>query len=94
MKPNTVEIKLDIDSSILLSMQEKKEEFTKALLFYSALGLYKTGKLSLGKAAVLCNTERLEFIKKIQEEGVAIFDYEKELIDDMISKANLELENV
>jgi predicted HTH domain antitoxin len=91
MIPNTVEIKLDIDASILGSMQEKKDEFTKALLFYSALGLYKTGKLSLGKAAALCNTERLEFIKKIQEEGVAVFDYEKELIDDMISKANLEL---
>jgi predicted HTH domain antitoxin len=93
MKPNTVEIKLDIDASILVSMKEKKDEFTKALLFYSALGLYKTGKLSLGKAAALCNTERLEFIKKIQEEGVAIFDYEKELIDDMISKAAWELEN-
>ena len=93
MKPNTVEIKLDIDASILVSMKEKKDEFTKALLFYSALGLYKTGKLSLGKAAALCNTQRLEFIEKIQEEGVAIFDYEKELIDDMISKANLELGN-
>jgi predicted HTH domain antitoxin len=91
MKTNTVEIKLDIDASILVSMQEKKDEFTKALLFYSALGLYKTGKLSLRKAAALCNTDRLEFIKKIQEEGVAVFDYEKELIDDMISKANLEL---
>lgn len=93
MKPNTVEIKLDIDASILGSMKEKKDEFTKDLLFYSALGLYKMGKLSLGKAAALCNTERLEFIKKIQEEGVAIFDYEKELIDDMIAKADWELEN-
>jgi len=92
MIPNTVEIKLDIDASILGAMQEKKDEFTKTLLFYCALGLYKTGKLSLGKAAALCNTERLEFIKKIQEEGVTVFDYEKELIDDMISKANLELE--
>ena len=93
MKTNTIEIKLDIDASILLSMREKKDEFKKNLLFYSALGLYKTGKLSLGKAANLCNTDRLTFIEKIQGEGAAIFDYEKELIDDMISKADRESES-
>jgi predicted HTH domain antitoxin len=90
MKLNTVEIKLDIDASILLAVKEKKDEFKKELLFYTALGLYKKGKLSLGKAAQLCNTNRLEFIKKIREEGLAIFDYEEELIDDMIAKADEE----
>ncbi len=87
MKSNTVEIKLDIDESILVAIKEKKDEFKKELLFYTALGLYKKGKLSLGKAAQLCNTNRLEFIKKIQEEGLAIFDYEEDLINDMIAKA-------
>jgi predicted HTH domain antitoxin len=87
MKSNTVEIKLDIDASILLAIKEKKDEFKKALLFYTALGLYKKGKLSLGKAAQLCNTNRIEFIKKIQEEGLAVFDYEEDLINDMIAKA-------
>lgn len=87
MKSNTVEIKLDIDASILVAIKEKKDEFKKALLFYTALGLYKKGKLSLGKAAQLCNTNRLEFIKKIQEEGLAVFDYEEDLINDMIAKA-------
>ena len=33
MKPNTVEIELDIDESILVSMQEKKEEFTMVFSF-------------------------------------------------------------
>ena len=87
MKSNTVEIKLDIDASILVAIKEKKDEFKKELLFYTALGLYKKGKLSLGKAAQLCNTNRLEFIKKIQDEGLAIFDYEEDLINDMIAKA-------
>ncbi len=87
MSSNTIEIKLDIDASILLAIKEKKDEFKKALLFYTALGLYKKGKLSLGKAAQLCNTDRLEFIKKVQKEGLSIFDYEKNLIDDMIAKA-------
>jgi predicted HTH domain antitoxin len=90
MKSNTVEIKLDIDESILVAVKEKKDEFKEELLFYTALGLYKKGKLSLGKAAQLCNTNRLEFIKKIQEDGLAVFDYEDDLIDDMIAKANEE----
>ena len=89
---NTVEIKLDIDETILLSMKEKKEEFKKMLLFYTALSLYRKGKLSLGRAAQLANYNRLDFIKKIQEEGEHIFDYDKELIDDMIKKAK-EAEN-
>jgi len=94
MKLNTIEIKLDIDASIMQSMQEKKEEFKKALLFYSALGLYKKGKLSLGKAAALCNTGRLDFIEKVRCEGAAIFDYDNELISDMISKADWDPEMV
>jgi predicted HTH domain antitoxin len=87
MKPNTVEIKLNIDETILLSMKEKKAEFKKTLLFYTAFALYKKGKLSLGKAAKLANYKRLDFVRKIQEEEEWIFDYEKELIDEMIANA-------
>ncbi|MCK4764986.1 MAG: UPF0175 family protein [Candidatus Aminicenantes bacterium] len=84
---NTVEIKLNIDETILLSMKEKKEEFEKILLFYTAFSLYRKGKLSLGRAAQLANSNRLDFIKKIQEEDEYIFDYDKDLIDEMIIKA-------
>ena len=83
---NTVEIKLSIDEAILISMKEKKDEFKKMLLFYTALSFYKKGKLSLGKAAQLANYNRLDFIRKLQEEGEAVFDYEEELIDEMIEK--------
>jgi predicted HTH domain antitoxin len=91
MNSNTIEIKLDIDASILLAIEKKKVEFKKALLFYTAFGLYKKNKLSLGKAAQLCNTDRLEFIKKVQDEGLSVFDYEEGLIDDMIVKAGGDL---
>lgn len=83
---NTVQIKLNIDETILLSMKEKKEEFEKTLLFYTAFSLYRKGKLSLGRAAQLANYNRLDFIKKIQEEDEYIFDYDKDLIDGMIVK--------
>jgi hypothetical protein len=50
MNTNTVEIKLDIDETILVSMKENKDEFKETLLFYTAYSLYRKGKLSLGKA--------------------------------------------
>ena len=74
---NTVEIKLNIDETILLSIKERKEE-------------YRKGKLSLGKAAQLANYDRLAFIKKMQEEGEYIFNYETDLVDEMIAKADIE----
>lgn len=87
---NTVEIKLNIDEAILISMKEKKDDFKKMLLFYTALSLYKKGKLSLGKAARLANYNRLDFIKKIQEEGESVFDYDEDIIDEMIESAGKE----
>lgn len=87
---NTVEIKLNVDETILISMKEKKNEFKKMLLYYTALSLYRKGKLSLGKAAQLANYNRLDFIKKIQEDGEAVFDYDNELIDEMVRNASEE----
>jgi predicted HTH domain antitoxin len=88
MNTNTVEIKLNIDETVLLSMNSSKDEFKKILLFYTAYSLYRKGKLSLGKAAQLANYNRMDFIKKIQEEDEWVFDYDKEMIDKLIEKAN------
>lgn len=85
---NTVEIKLNIDEAILISMKERKNKFKEMLLFYTALSLYKKGKLSLGKAAQLANYNRLDFIRKMQEDGEAVFDYDTDLIDEMIANAD------
>lgn len=84
---NTVDITLNVDESILVSMKEKKNEFKEILLFYTALSLYKKGKLSLGKAACLANYNRLDFIRKMQEEGEPVFDYDVDLVDEMIGSA-------
>jgi len=83
---NTVEITLNVDEAILVSMKEKKNKFKEMLLFYTALSFYKKGKLSLGKAAQLANYNRLDFIRKMQEEGEPVFDYDTDLIDEMIDK--------
>ena len=78
------EIRLQIDDSILLSLKEKKEHFAKAMLFHYALWLYRSQKLSLGKAAELAGQTRLAFIQTLQANGESIFDYDDTLIDEMI----------
>jgi len=83
------EIRLQIDDSILLSLKEKKETFTRAMLFHYALWLYRTQKLSLGKAAELAGYTRLAFIHKLQAEEEPIYDYDGDLIDDMIESAKI-----
>lgn len=82
------EIRLQIDDSILLSLKEQKETFTKAMLFQYALWLYRRQKLSLGKAAELAGYTRFAFIQKLQADNEPIFEYDGTLIDEMIQSAN------
>ena len=81
------EIRIQIDDSILLSLKEQKESFTKAMLFHYALLLYRSQKLSLGKAAELSGYTRLAFIRKLQTEDEPIFDYDENFVDEMIDSA-------
>ena len=54
------------------------------MLFRYALWLYRTQKLSLGKAAELAGYTRIAFIQKLQAENEPIFEYDGTLIDEMI----------
>lgn len=81
------ELRLQIDDSIFLSLKEKKETFLNEMLFEYALTLYRKQKLSLGKAAELAGYARLDFLRKLQVEREPIFDYDAELIDEMIANA-------
>ncbi|GAK51421.1 hypothetical protein U14_02665 [Candidatus Moduliflexus flocculans] len=68
-------------------MKEKKEQFAKAMLFHYALWLYRSQKLSLGKAAELAGQTHLIFIQSLQANGEPVFDYEETLLDEMIEHA-------
>ncbi len=83
----TVKLELNIAESILLSLKEDKETFKNTLIYYTSLMLYRKGRLSLGKAAEFAGFTRLDFIQKLQEEDEYIFDYDKKMIDEMITKA-------
>jgi len=85
---NFINISFPIQENILLSVKETKEEFTKEILFLSALFFYRKRRLSLGKAAELAGYSRVEFIEKLQKEDEYIFDYNQEELDEIFEDSH------
>lgn len=75
---------IDISDDFLITLKEQQEEFIKTMLFHHALMLYRKNKLSLGKAAELAGYDRLGFIQKLQVENEVIFNYESDLVNEMV----------
>jgi predicted HTH domain antitoxin len=84
-----MQIELEVDDSILLSLKTPKQEFVQILRFQTALALYRQNKLSLGKAAELAGYNRLDFIDKLRLANQPIFDYEPELLAQMVENADI-----
>ncbi|OQX07796.1 MAG: hypothetical protein BWK80_49045 [Desulfobacteraceae bacterium IS3] len=84
-----INISFPIQENILLSVKETKEEFTKEILFLSALFFYRKRRLSLGKAAELAGYSKIEFIEKLQKEDEYIFDYNTEELDEIFEDARI-----
>jgi len=82
-----MQLTINIPDNFLISIKEKKEDFIKTMLFNHALMLYRKNKLSLGKAAELAGYDRLTFIQKLQLENEPIYDYEPELITEMVNNS-------
>ena len=80
-----MQLTITIPDNLLISVKEKQEDFIKTMLFNHALLLYRKNKLSLGKAAELAGYDRLTFIQKLQLENEPIYDYEPELVDEMVN---------
>jgi predicted HTH domain antitoxin len=82
-----MQLTINIPDNFLISVKEKQEDFIKTMLFNHALMLYRKNKLSLGKAAELAGYDRLTFIQKLQLENESIYDYEPELINEMVNNS-------
>lgn len=85
MLDKTINLSIPVKESILFSLKESTDEFSQELLYLSALMLYKRRKLSLGKAAELSGYNKIDFIFKLKTEGEAVFDYNDDEIDEIIS---------
>lgn len=82
-----MQLTINIPDNFLISIKEKQEDFIKIMLFNHALMLYRKNKLSLGKAAELAGYDKFTFIQKLQFENEPIYDYEPELINEMVNNS-------
>ena len=85
MSEQTIIISFPVKKGILISLKETQAEFTKEVLFSTALLLYRKRKLSLGKAAELAGYNKVSFIKKLQDEKEFVFDYNEQEIDEIFA---------
>jgi len=58
-----IQIPLQVDPEILLSLNKSPKEFGEELKLWAAIGFYEHGKLSLAKAADIAGYHRLDFEK-------------------------------
>ena len=80
-------IVLEVPKEILISLKETKEEFSKHLLMVAAAKLYQMGKLSSGRAAQLAGIARIEFLRRLGDYGVPVFDMTEEELESDLKNA-------
>lgn len=77
---NTQTISIDFPNDILLALNESEKELINRIKFTLAIQLYKSRKLTIGKASQLA--------------GLSRFEFEQELSKNKISISNLTIEDV
>lgn len=81
-----IQIPLQVDPEILLSLNKSPKEFGEELKLWAAIGFYEHGKLSLAKAANVAGYHRLDFEKILAKLNIPISLLE---IDDILNDLTL-----
>jgi predicted HTH domain antitoxin len=77
-------ITIELPESILIPTGQSREGFIREAKFLLASKLYELGRLSSGRAASLCEMDRVTFLLSLHRVGVAAIDLdERELADDI-----------
>jgi predicted HTH domain antitoxin len=77
-------ITIELPESILIPTGQSREGFIREAKFLLASKLYELGRVSSGRAASLCEMDRVTFLLSLHRVGVAAIDLdERELADDI-----------
>jgi predicted HTH domain antitoxin len=71
-------VTIDIPESILLATGQTREEFIREAKFFLAAKLFELGRLSSGKAAQICEMQRVEFILALGRMGIPVAQIDEE----------------
>ena len=75
------QVKFAIPEDVIFSLNVNIDEFTSKMKLFMALHLFKSHKLTLGKAAKLAGIDRDEFIIKLDRFQIPLIDYEPEELE-------------
>lgn len=74
-------INITCPDSVLISLKETPENFSKEATRLLAVKLYEMGKLSSGRAAELAGVSRVSFLQSLDRYDSPIFDLSKEELE-------------
>ncbi len=81
---NTQNITVEFPNDILLALNESEYDLKKRIKLTLAIQLYKSQKLTIGKAVKLSGMTRLEFEKELSNNKISISNIDEEdVLNDM-----------
>lgn len=84
----TIQIALDIPADLLIALNESEEELKNHFKITIAVGLFKEGKLTIGKAAQLSGLSRFEFEKELDKNNIPLSKLDTVSIWNDVEKLN------
>jgi predicted HTH domain antitoxin len=72
----TIRINFEIPKDILNSLNASADEFVAQMRLFAALHLFKTHKLTLGKAAELAGINKEHFVLELDRHEIPLIDYD------------------
>jgi len=72
----TTQISFEISEGILEVLNESRDQFVRQVRLFTALQLFKSHKLSIGKAAELAGMSKDRFLIELDNHTIALIDYE------------------
>ena len=76
------DITIKLPESILIPTGQSREGFEQEAKFLLASKLYELGRLSSGRAAAICDMDRVTFLLSLHRVGVAAIDLDDRELED------------
>ncbi|MBI4753670.1 UPF0175 family protein [Candidatus Desantisbacteria bacterium] len=86
-------IGLTISEEIFLVLNEKQDDFLKDIKIFADIKFFEMGKLSLGKAAMLAEMNKADFIELLSRHRISVYNYAPEELNEDLSSIQRAREN-
>ncbi len=81
----TLTYPISIQPDILSILGKSIEDYISDMQLYTAMQLFRTHKLSLGKAASLAKMDKFVFMHYLSRNNIPVIDYEAEELTDELN---------